>query len=268
MWKIALNIIIIYLVISAFLYLFQRNLIYFPVQYSPTPKEAGVPEMQVVRMQTEDGFSIKGWYRAPIKEGQPTLVYFHGNAGHIGHRGMIVKPFLDKGYGVLLLTYRGYSGNPGKPSEQGLYADARAAMQFLKEKGVSDRCIVLYGNSIGAAVAIQMVTEFDVGAIVLQSPFTSLPDVGQYHYRFWPVKWFAWDQYNSLEKAEKVKAPVFILHGESDRIIPSKFSRILFEALNEPKEAKYIPDRGHNDLFKPDLVLDFIDRHVECEDAT
>lgn len=262
MLKIAVYAVVVYLALVAFFYWNQRQLIYLPEQDFPSPADAGVPEMQVIQLPTRDGLLLHAWYRRPVDPDRPTVVYFHGNAGHIGYRAVIVKPLLEKGYGVLLLTYRGYSGNPGKPSEEGLYHDARAAMQYLLDERIPSRCRVLYGNSIGASVAMQMATEYQVGAVVLQSPFTSLADVGHVHYPFFPVKWLIRDRYDSVAKAKKLQAPILILHGDDDRIIPPKLSRKLFLALPEPKEALYIPNRGHNDLFEPAIVISFIDKHA------
>lgn len=262
MLKIAFYAAAAYLLIMVFLYLMQRSLIYFPQQDFPSPTEAGVPEMQVIRLTTSDDLVLNAWYRPPVDSGLPTVVYFHGNAGHIGHRAFIITPFLEEGYGILLLTYRGYSGNPGTPSEEGLYRDARAAMQYVIEQGVPNRCIVVYGNSIGAAVATQMATEYEVGTVILQSPFTSLADVGHTHYPFLPVRWLIKDRYDSVSKGKQIKAPIMLLHGTDDRIIPVDLSRRLFLALPEPKEAHYIKNRGHNDLFQQDLVISFIEKHA------
>jgi len=262
MLKIVLYALSAYLSIVVFFYFIQRQLIYYPEQNFPTPAHAGVPEMQVIQLMTSDNFLLKAWYRPPVDPNLPTLVYFHGNAGHIGHRALMMAPFLRKGYGVLLLTYRGYSGNPGKPSEEGLYRDARSAMQFLIEEKIPNQCIVLYGNSIGAAVAIQMATEYEIAALVLQSPFTSLTDVGHVHYPFFPIKWLIKDRYDSVAKGKKIQAPVLILHGANDWIIPTKLSQKLFLTLPEPKEAHYIPNRGHNDLFEPKIVISFIEKYA------
>jgi len=184
MLKIVLYAAAVYSIVLIFLYVVQRHMTYFPDRSIYSPAEAGVPEMDVIELSTNDGLEIKAWYRPPTEPNLPTIVYFHGNAGNIAHRGFIVRPFLRLGYGVLLLTYRGYSGNPGSPSEEGLYNDARAAMDFLGDRGVSEKCTVLYGNSIGGAVAIQMATEYRVGAIVMQAPFSTLADVAQIHYAF------------------------------------------------------------------------------------
>lgn len=263
--KFVLYAVGIYMGLLAFLYLFQRTLIYIPDNTVYSPEDAGVPEMSVIELSTNDGLKINAWYRPPTGPHLPTIAYFHGNAGNIANRGFIVRPFLDEGYGVLLLTYRGYSGNPGKPSEEGLYNDARAAMDFLTNEGVAEQCIVLYGNSIGAAVAIQMATEYKTGAIVLQSPFSTLADVAKIHYAFFlPFKDLIKDKYDSMSKVDRLHEPVFILHGKNDDIIPPELSRKLLEVLPQPKEAEYIPGRGHNDLFKPDLVINFIKKHVKC----
>ncbi len=260
MLKIALYIVIVYLLIVCLFYALQRSLIYFPLQDFPSPTEAGVPEMRVVRLTTSDELVLNAWYRPPIEATLPTVIYFHGNAGHIGHRAFIIAPFLDQGYGVLLLTYRGYSGNPGTPSEEGFYRDARSAMQYLIEQGTPNHCLVVYGNSIGAAVAMQMATEYDVGAIILQSPFVSMAEVGHFHYAFLPIRSLIKDRYDMAAKAEEVKAPIMVLHGTRDKIVPEDLSRKLFSMLPEPKEAHYIAGRGHNDLFEPELIISFIDR--------
>ncbi len=251
--------ILIYLSLIFILYLFQRQFIYFPSTIQALPEEYGVPEMEVVELKTDDGLSLKAWYH-PAKENQPTMVYFHGNAGHIGSRAIVVSPFLKKGYGVLLVTYRGYSGNPGTPTEEGLYKDGRAALNFLK----NEKCIVLYGNSIGAAVAVQMATEFKVQAIILQSPFTSLPDIAWYHYPLLGFKGLLKDQYQTIEKVDQLTPPTLVIYGEDDQINPPKFSRRLYQALPDPKKILAVPRRGHNDLFVPEQIIYYITKYINC----
>lgn len=245
-------------------YFVQRRLIYFPSRSVTSPREAGVPEMQVIELHTHDGLTIKGWYRPPLDSHLPTVLHFQGNAGNISNRAMLIKPYLKEGFGVLLLTYRGYSGNPGAPTEEGLYQDARSALDFLKKENIPERCIALYGESIGGAVAIQMATEYDVGAIILQAPFTSLADIDQFHYPFLPIKFLLKDKYESLKKIKNIQAPVLIIHGKRDGIIPPAFSRQLFEAITQPKQMKFIPYAGHNDLFEPTLTIKFIKEWINC----
>ncbi len=253
MISLILNIFAAYCVLLALFYFFQRRLIYFPAYSDITPEQAGVPEMQTVTLTTKDGLTLKAWYAPPQNSRMPTLVYFHGNAGHIGYRASLVKPYLQHGFGVFLLTYRGYSENPGYPSEEGLYLDARGALEYLKGQKV-----VLYGESIGAAVAIQMALEYPIHGLILQAPFTSLQDVGAYHYPFIPSRLLLKDKYDSLAKAGLVHAPVLILQGENDNIIPKEMAQKLYNALSEPKKLHLIPHTGHNDLYAPTEVLQFL----------
>jgi fermentation-respiration switch protein FrsA (DUF1100 family) len=265
MLKLLIIIILcLYIAVLFFFYLNQRSFIYFPSKSASTPIKAGVPEMQVVSLTTKDGLALEAWYRPSLDSQTPTIVYFHGNAGHIGHRGPIVLPFLAKGYGVLLVTYRGYSGNPGYPSEKGFYQDARAAIQFLQEQNVPLHCVVLYGESIGTGVAVQMAAEYPIGALILQSPFTSLTDIAKLHYPFLPVNWLMKDQFNSLKKAKLIHAPSLVLYGQKDVLIPPSISLQLFEALDTIKEIQAIPQNDHNSPFNPHLTINFIQKHVSC----
>ncbi|MEX1012128.1 MAG: alpha/beta hydrolase [Waddliaceae bacterium] len=241
------------------LYLFQRQLIYFPVNIKVTPEEYGVPEMVIVELKTDDNLRLMAWYRA-AEQGRPTIVYFHGNAGHIGTRAPIVKPFLNEGYGVLLVSYRGYSGNPGTPSEEGFYKDGRAALNFLRNK----RCIVLYGNSIGAAVAVQMATEFKVQTVILQSPFTTLADVARHHYPLFTFEILIKDQYRSIDIVDKLLPPTLVIYGEEDEINPPDLSRRLYKKLPDPKKILAVPHKGHNDLFVPEEIMYYIKEYIKC----
>ena len=259
-------ILIGYGIIVALLFLFQRNLIYFPSSHRPEPADYTVPEMTVHMLETADNLELLAWYRAPQGPDAPVIVYFHGNAGHIGYRGAKVRPYLDAGYGVLLPSWRGYSGNAGAPSEKGLYADGRAALAFLSEQGIPSARWVLYGESIGSGVAVELARtraqgEEPVGAVVLESPFTSLEDMAAFHYPWVPMRWLMRDHYNSLSKITAIGAQLLILHGERDRIVPPSFVRRLAEAANEPNKMKVITGAGHNDLYDfgaPGVVLEFL----------
>lgn len=247
------------------IYFFQDYLIYFPEKDVLSPKESGVPEMQTIKLQTDDGLKLTAWYYSSPQPHMPTILYLHGNAGHIGHRAMLIRSYLNQGYGVLLLTYRGFSGNPGTPSEEGLYKDARAAIQFLHEQGISDECLVLFGESLGGAVAIQMATEYkNLGAIILQSPFTTLADIGQYHYPFFPVKWLIKDKFASIEKINLIHCPVLVIIAKNDNIVPPAYSRKLFDAILTPKRLLEVPGKGHNSLDEPVDVIRFLENYVHC----
>lgn len=237
----------------------QKRLMYFPDSRSFVPSEWALKELQPLTAQTEDGLTITSWYVPPKKRGTFTIVFFQGNNGHLGYRNYKVRPWIDAGYGVLMVGYRGF-GNPGTPSEEGLYSDARAALGVLFTRGVPEKGLVFYGESMGTGVTVQMATEFEVSGLVLESPYTSIPDVGADRYPMVPVHLLVDDQYDSLDKIGDVHMPLLLLHGEQDQVVPAKFGRKLFAAANEPKQAEFIPDAGHNNVYNlkvQQLVLNF-----------
>jgi fermentation-respiration switch protein FrsA (DUF1100 family) len=224
------------------------------------PSEWALNELQPLEAKSADGLTLTSWYRPAQRHDKFTIVFCQGNAGHLGYRNYKVRPWLDAGYGVLMVGYRGF-GNPGAPSEQGIYNDARAAINALHSEGVTDQGIVLYGESLGTGVATQMATEYPVAALILESPYTSVPDVGANRYPMVPVRFLLRDQYNSLDKIKNIHMPLLLLHGEMDQVVPVKFGKKLFEAANEPKQAEFVPDAGHNDVYNlrvQQIVLDFI----------
>lgn len=259
-----------YATFTGALFLGQRRLLYHPDATAPDPARAGVADMAEVRVPTADGLELLAWYR-PADEGRPTLLYLHGNAGNLDYRGVKARPFLDAGYGVLLLAWRGFSGNPGSPTEDGLYADARAAIAFLGARGVSADRLVLYGESLGSGVAVRMASEITPAALVLEAPFTSIVDIAAYHYWYAPVRWMVSDRYDSLARIAAVETPLLILHGERDAVTPIRFGRALFDAAREPKTMTAFPEAGHGDLYDfgaGATVLKFLDRLTPDEGAS
>ncbi len=239
----------------------QRRLLYFPSAERPDPAASGVAEMAEVSLATEDGHALLAWHRPPADPALPTLVYFHGNAGHIGMRADKVRPYLDAGMGVLLTTWRGYSGNPGDPSEQGLYRDGRAALTFLAAAGAPAERIVLYGESLGTGVAVHLARERAPAAVVLEAPYSSIADVAQARFPLLPVKSLILDRFDSMNKIAALAAPVLIVHGARDWTIPIRFGERLFAAAAEPKKLHVYPDAGHNDLYDhgmAGLVMEFL----------
>ncbi|TVR81801.1 MAG: alpha/beta hydrolase [Rhodospirillales bacterium] len=264
-----------YGVLVAGMSLMQRSLLYLPASdLGTTPREAGVPEMRGVVFTTEDGLNLTAWHRPPTTR-DVTLVYFHGNGGHIGYRGPRVRPFLDAGYGVLLVGYRGYGGNPGRPTEDGLYADGRAALAFLNSRGFPAGRLVLYGESLGGGVAVRMAAEqaradTPVAAVVLEAPMSSVTDVAAHHYPFLPVRWLLKDRFETVPLVAEIAAPLFVAHGTADRVVPIRFGRKIFEAAREPREAFWVEGGGHENLSAlglHDRVLDFLDRHGTNEET-
>jgi uncharacterized protein len=259
-WIVTLALV--YAVFIGSLGLMQKRLMYFPDPARFVPSEWALKELEPLDAMNKDGLAITSWYSPARSKDRLTVAFFQGNAGHLGYRNYKVRPWLDAGYGVLMVGYRGF-GNPGSPSEEGIYTDARAALDTLNKKGVPDAAIVLYGESLGTGVATQMATERNVAALILESPYTSVPDVGADRYPMVPVHLLLRDKFDSLSKIENVHAPLLILHGELDQVVPTKFGKQLFEAANEPKQVVYVPDAGHNDVYNlrvQQIILAFLSK--------
>jgi fermentation-respiration switch protein FrsA (DUF1100 family) len=253
-----------YLAIVAGLYLGQRQLLYHPDRSRPLLGALARLGVREVAVPTADGLSLLAWYLPPEGE-RPVIVYFHGNDGHVGYRANRVERFAREGYGVLMLEYRGYDGNPGVPSEAGLFEDAAAALRFVAAQGVPAHRIVLYGESLGTGVAVWAATTHPVGAVVLESPYTSIAAAAQFHYPFIPAAWLMSDRYDSLSRIGQIGAPVLMLHGARDGVIPLSLGEALFAAAPEPKQQWIAPEAGHADLGwfgALDIAVAFIERRV------
>lgn len=252
-----------YVAVIVLLFLVQRSLLYLPGGLPGEPAAAGVPEMRVVTLRTGDGLDLLAWHAPPSGPSQPTLALFHGNGGHIGLLAGKARVFIDAGYGLLLPEYRGYGGNPGRPTEEGLYADARAALDWLAGRGVAGDDLVLYGESLGSGVAVQMATERRAAALVLEAPYTSIPDVGATRYPWAPVRFLTLDRFDSLAKIKTVEAPLLVVHGGDDQVVPFRLGQRLFDAAREPKQAHFLPLGGHGDLYTRgagEAILAFLGR--------
>jgi len=264
--KWMLIVVIAYFFLLGYIYFFQRQLIYFPQSGDIQPATWGLSEVSLIQLNTADHVKLHAWFHPPANHTTPTIVYFHGNKGHIGHRAERVKGFVQSGFGLLLLSYRGYGGSQGKPSEQGLYEDARAALYFLNHRGIQTHCIVLLGESLGTGVAVQMAREFQVGALVLQSPYTSLADAGKKHYPMFPIHTLLRDRFDSIQKMKEITIPVLVIHGDRDFVVPITLGKKIYTQANEPKTLHIYPGGGHSDL--PDItsvVIDFLKKYQICQ---
>jgi uncharacterized protein len=256
----------LYASVVSLLYAFQREIMYRPDsirRVAPSYYEM-LADVQEIELKTPDGLRVYAWF-APPPEGRPTVVVFHGNGGSLRSQRYRLKYFKDANMGVLVLGYRGYAGSDGAPSEDGLYTDARAALDWLNANGVADANIVLYGESLGSGIATKMAVEREFAAVVLESPYTSTVDVAAERFPFIPVHWLMSDRFESLDRIAAVKEPLLVMHGEADEVIPQTFGRRLFDAANEPKEGFWPKMAGHNSIF--DLggfvtAAEFIERRV------
>jgi fermentation-respiration switch protein FrsA (DUF1100 family) len=236
--------------------------LYHPDPGLPTPIEAGAPQMQPVTIHTRDGLALTSWFQAPSDPEKPVLLFFMGDTGSLADRAGDFAPYLEKGYGAFLLGYRGFGGNPGMPSEKGLYMDARAAVAWLGEKGYGPHKIVLYGHSLGTGIAVQMALEYDAYAVVLEAPYTTLPDTVTMNTPLLKANWFMKDRYDNMKKIARIHLPLLILQGTQDEIIPVAQGKALYKAAQGPKEAHFIPNGGHSNLYdfgEADLVMKFLE---------
>lgn len=230
----------------ALMYVFQRTLMYFPDTARTSPAQAGLSQAEEVTLTSSDGERLIAWHVAP-RANKPVVLYFQGNGGASNLRVGRFSWLTADGTGLLALSYRGYGGSTGKPSEEGLIRDARAAYDFVRARYPAKR-IVLFGESLGSAVAIALAAECEIGALILDAPFTSMVDIGAAAYPFAPVRWLIKDTFHSDERIVRVSAPLLVLHGERDSIIPISFSEKLFAVAREPKRMVRFPDGGHLDL--------------------
>jgi uncharacterized protein len=244
-----LGAVLAYGVLVGGLYVFQRHLLYFPDGTRPELGELAALGVREVEVTTADGLSLLSWYLRP-RDNRPVIAYFHGNGGHIGYRDERLRRFARDGYGVLMLEYRGYGANPGTPTEAGFYTDGAAALDFLEREGITRNRLVLYGESLGSGVAAHLASQHEIACLILEAPFTSVAAVAQYHYSFVPASVLVRDRFDSLSAIGNVKAPILVLHGDRDSVVPVGFGRALFDAAPEPKEFWSAPEAGHEDLAR------------------
>lgn len=247
MKTLLLAAITIYLALCAFMYFAQRGLMYFPDRMRTAPADAGLPEAKEEKLVTADGETIIVWHIPPRDETKPVVVYFHGNGGALNLRARRFAALALEGIGVVGVSYRGYGGSTGRPSEDGLIADGIAAYEFASKRYTPSR-VALWGESLGSGIAIAVASEAPVAKLVLESPFTSAADVGAAIYFFLPVRLLMKDQFRSDLRIKNVKAPVLILHGERDGVVPIAFGERLYEMIAGEKKFARFKGGEHYDL--------------------
>ena len=244
--KWILTFVLFYGGFVALLYVAQRSLQYFPESHRTAPAAAGLPEAEEVVLDTADGERVIAWHLPPRAD-DPVFVYFHGNGASLRWRVDRFRALIADGSGLVALSYRGYGGSSGSPTEAGLIADGLAAYAFAQSRYPADR-IVLWGESLGSAVAVALAAEKPVGKVVLESPFSSAADVGAARYWFAPVRLLMKDQFRSDLRIGKVTTPVLVMHGDRDTIVPIGLGERLYALINAPKRFVRFPGREHNDL--------------------
>ncbi|MGO4442002.1 alpha/beta hydrolase [Mycobacterium sp. 2YAF39] len=221
----------------------QWRLVYYPATGAMPSAATVLPNGQDVTLETDDGIRLGAWY-FPVPGGGPAFLVSHGNGGDRAGLADLAEALNSRGHSVLMFDYRGFAGNPGRPSEDGTAADERAAQAWLAKQPGVDK-IVYFGESLGAAVALGLAVEKPPAALILRSPFTSLHEVASVHYPV--VGGLLADRYPSIDRIGKVHVPVMVIAGDRDDTVPEEMSRRLYDAANEPKRFVMVPGAGHND---------------------
>ena len=250
---------------------FEENLIFFPSGYNPDEYKYAVtdgPKPEDVFMQTPDGETLHAWFIRNEKA-QKTILFLHGNAGNLAGRYDWAAALSTLPANVLLLDYRGYGRSTGKPTEEGIYVDARVSYDYLRKERIAEpKDIVVYGKSLGGAAACELATQVEIGALILQSTFSSAKEMAKLMFGFLPVHYFVSTKFANNEKIKSIKVPKLIMHSKDDEIIPVSMAEELYENSPEPKVKVFFEGPGHNDLIwrKPKELLRAIKSVLEFKE--
>ncbi len=236
-----------YSIVAGLAFAFQRKLQYFPTPDRVSPAALSIADTEEVILETRDGIKLINWY-ARAQPGKPTIVFFQGNAGALWHRAERFLYYQQAGYGVFFMGYRGYGGSDGSPTERDIVTDGTEVITWLNKQSVPLNKLVYIGESLGSGVAVQVAAKLQPTLLILEAPFASAMEIGANAYPWLPVRLFMKDKFNSLNFIGDVRAPLVIIHGSRDRIVPVNSGRKLFQNANEPKEFIELKDASHNDL--------------------
>ncbi len=237
-----------YAAICAVVYFGNRLFMYFPDPTRVAPAEAGLNHVKEIEIAAGNGITLIAWH-APARDDKQTILYFHGNAANAANRASRIELIREHGFGVLYVNNRGYGGSGGRPTEEDNVADAIAAYDHLIGLGVPAARIVAYGESLGSGQAVRLAAARPVAAVVLEAPLTSTVDVARSTYFWLPLRLLIADKYDNERNIRSVAAPVLILHGEKDGVIPVEMGQRVYRAANEPKRIELFPQGTHDDLF-------------------
>lgn len=254
----------VYLAIVGYMYVSQRSIMYRPSTDRISPRDAGLAGVEELALQTPDGETLVAWHAEPAA-GRPVILFLHGNAGSIGDRTGRFAAYQVQGFGVLYVSYRGYGGSTGSPSQVGLVSDAVTGFDWIAARYQGPQTIAVVGESLGSGVAVQLAAQRKVAALALEAPFTSITDIASSHYWYLPIGLLLRDKFDSLALIDKIGAPLLVSHGEADSIVPFAMGRALFDAAPEPKEFNALPGLGHEAIADERLwrrEMEFFERHV------
>ena len=249
-----LTIFAIYFLVLVFLYFYQRNLLYHPNENNYSGDKISV-DIEKVKIQTADNIELLGWYHKKNLKDYKTLVYFHGNAGSLENRIHKLNHFQDMNINFLIIAWRGFNGNKGKPSERGLYVDGKSAIDWLKKKGVDEKNLILYGESLGTGVATHLAQNKNYAGVILETPFTSMVDAAKNFYPYVPINLLLKDKFENFKKVKNINAPILVMHGEVDKIVPFSMGKKIYEIANNPKYSYFTKYDDHMMEYDENLVL-------------
>ncbi len=250
---ILLILVLIYFFVLISTYLFQRSLLYHPSENNYSGDHLTVL-IEKKKIKTRDNIELLGWYHNKNISNNKTILFLHGNAGSLENRIHKINHFENLNVNFLLLSWRGFSGNKGKPTEKGLYEDARSAVAWLKSKGINENDIIIYGESLGTGIATEIAQNKNFAGIILESPFTSMIDAGKDKYPYLPVRLLLKDKYESDKKIKNINSPILILHGKIDKIVPFQMGKKMFELANEPKYSYFSDYDDHMMEYNENLL--------------
>jgi len=257
------SLIVAYAVVIIFIYFYQRNLLYHPSENNYQDDKIQFSYNEIF-IKVDEEVKLKSWLIKKDFKKFKTLVIFHGNAGHLSNRIYKLNELYKLDINILLISWRGFSGNKGSPTEQNLYKDAEAAIQWLNENRVNNNQIILYGESLGSGVAVEIGKKNNFNSIILESPFTSIENSAKIYYPYLPVKLLLKDRYDSISKIKSINTPILIMHGKKDDVVPFSMGQELFEKANSPKESFFTLEDDHMMEFSSDLlnvIKDFIKKY-------
>lgn len=239
--------LVAYLGINALAYANQREMMYLPSTERVSPADIGLQGVDEVILPMGSDIELTSWFAQP-KDNRPTVLFFHGNAGAVSHRAHRFRELMAHGYGVFVLGYPGYGGNAGEPSEPNFHEASQKAYDYLQTAGIKPGDIVIYGESIGSGVAVQLAAKVSAKGLVLEAPMSSAIDVAREHYPYLLAGLLLRDSYRSVEFIERIDMPLLVIHGDKDVIIPLRLGEKLVERALEPKMLVVMEGAGHNNL--------------------
>ncbi len=255
--------IFLYFFFGLLLFIFQRRIVFNKSGYPGTPRDYNLLTTKEIFINTEDNIDLLSWLHIGDKR-LPLLVYLHGNSFHIGDRAHRIEKYIEKNWNVLLVSWRGFGGNKGYPTEKNLYKDGEAVLRWISQNTkFNKKQIVVYGESLGSGVAVELGIKYNFLSIVLEAPFTSISDIAKKRYKIYPTKLLVKDKFDNFSKINYLKSPLLIISGKKDEIVPHEHSKKLLNKAKVKKKGVFIDEAIHNNLYEFGIEKDVIEFNLK-----